>query len=44
LGRSVAIDHVLADHGIGVRAESVHRLRGTDHGAVTAELQPPKGV
>jgi endonuclease/exonuclease/phosphatase (EEP) superfamily protein YafD len=39
----VTIDHVLADHRIGVRAVSVHTIPGTDHRAVFAELQLPKG-
>jgi endonuclease/exonuclease/phosphatase (EEP) superfamily protein YafD len=40
----VTIDHVLADRRIGVRAVSVHTIPGTDHRAVLAELQLPKGV
>ena len=40
----VTIDHVLADERIGVRAVSVHSLPGTDHRAVFAILQLPKGV
>jgi endonuclease/exonuclease/phosphatase (EEP) superfamily protein YafD len=40
----VTIDHVLADRRIGVRAVSVHTIPGTDHRAVFAELQLPKGV
>jgi endonuclease/exonuclease/phosphatase (EEP) superfamily protein YafD len=40
----VTIDHVLADHRIGVRAVSVHPMPGTDHRAVFTELQLPKGV
>jgi endonuclease/exonuclease/phosphatase (EEP) superfamily protein YafD len=39
----VTIDHVLADHRIGVRAVSVHTIPGTDHRAVFAELVLPKG-
>jgi endonuclease/exonuclease/phosphatase (EEP) superfamily protein YafD len=38
----VTIDHVLADHRIGVRAVSVHPIPGTDHRAVIADLQLPK--
>jgi endonuclease/exonuclease/phosphatase (EEP) superfamily protein YafD len=38
-----AIDHVLADERIGVRAFSVHDLDGTDHRAVLAELELPPG-
>jgi endonuclease/exonuclease/phosphatase (EEP) superfamily protein YafD len=40
----VTIDHVLADDRIGVRAVSVHEIPGTDHRAVSAVLQLPKGV
>jgi len=40
----VTIDHVLADERIGIRAVSVHTIPGTDHRAVFAELQLPKGV
>jgi endonuclease/exonuclease/phosphatase (EEP) superfamily protein YafD len=40
---AVTIDHVLADHRIGIRAVSVHAIPGTDHRAVFAELQLPKG-
>src|SRR4051794_10594787 len=40
----VTIDHVLADQRIGVRAVSMHQMPGTDHRAVFAELQLPKGV
>ena len=39
----VAIDHVLADTRIGVRAFSVHTITGTDHRAVLAELVLPRG-
>ena len=39
----VAIDHVLADARIGVRAFSVHTITGTDHRAVLAELVLPRG-
>jgi endonuclease/exonuclease/phosphatase (EEP) superfamily protein YafD len=38
----VTIDHVLADHRIGVRAVSVHSIPGTDHRAVFAVLQLPR--
>jgi len=37
----VTIDHVLADRRIGVRAVSVHRVSGSDHRAVYAELALP---
>ncbi|WP_084957543.1 endonuclease/exonuclease/phosphatase family protein [Thermoactinospora rubra] len=37
-----AIDHVLVDSRIGVRAVSVHTLPGTDHRAVFAELRLPQ--
>lgn len=39
----VAIDHVIADARIGVRAFSAHDLDGTDHRAAFAELQLPAG-
>jgi endonuclease/exonuclease/phosphatase (EEP) superfamily protein YafD len=39
----VAIDHVLADSRVGVRAFSVHPITGTDHRAVLAELVLPRG-
>ena len=39
----VAIDHVLADDRVGVRAFSVHTITGTDHRAVLAELVLPRG-
>jgi endonuclease/exonuclease/phosphatase (EEP) superfamily protein YafD len=39
----VAIDHVLADSRIGVRAFSVPTITGTDHRAVLAELVLPRG-
>ncbi|MFD1321535.1 endonuclease/exonuclease/phosphatase family protein [Micromonospora sonneratiae] len=40
----VAIDHVLADRRVGVRAAAVHPLPGSDHRAVLAELVlPPAG-
>jgi len=38
----VAIDHVLADPRIGVRAYSVQAIPGTDHRAVLAELVLPQ--
>jgi endonuclease/exonuclease/phosphatase (EEP) superfamily protein YafD len=38
---AVAIDHVLADKRVGVRAVSVHTVPGTDHRAVFAELRLP---
>jgi endonuclease/exonuclease/phosphatase (EEP) superfamily protein YafD len=38
----VAIDHVLADERLGVRAFSVHPIPGTDHRAVVAELVLPR--
>ena len=37
----LAIDHVLTDPRCGVRTTSVHRLAGTDHRALYAELQLP---
>jgi endonuclease/exonuclease/phosphatase (EEP) superfamily protein YafD len=40
---AVAIDHVLADERVGVRAVSVHTIPGTDHRAVFAELMLPRG-
>jgi len=39
----VAIDHVLADKRVGVRAVSVHSVPGTDHRALFAELVLPRG-
>jgi endonuclease/exonuclease/phosphatase (EEP) superfamily protein YafD len=39
---AVAIDHVLADERVGVRAVSVHTIPGTDHRAVFAELVLPR--
>jgi endonuclease/exonuclease/phosphatase (EEP) superfamily protein YafD len=39
-----AIDHVLADERIGIRAFSAHDLDGTDHRAVFAELELPAGL
>jgi endonuclease/exonuclease/phosphatase (EEP) superfamily protein YafD len=38
----VAIDHVLADHRIGVSSVSAHGIRDSDHRAVFAELTFPK--
>jgi endonuclease/exonuclease/phosphatase family metal-dependent hydrolase len=38
----LAIDHILVDSRCAVRATSVHRLSGTDHRAVYAELQLPR--
>lgn len=37
----VAIDHVIADERIGLRAFSAHDVAGTDHRAVFAELELP---
>jgi endonuclease/exonuclease/phosphatase (EEP) superfamily protein YafD len=37
----VTIDHVLVDRHIGVRRVSVHRIAGSDHRAVLAELAVP---
>jgi endonuclease/exonuclease/phosphatase (EEP) superfamily protein YafD len=37
----VTIDHVLADRRVGIRAASVHRVPGSDHRAVLAELVLP---
>jgi endonuclease/exonuclease/phosphatase (EEP) superfamily protein YafD len=37
----VTLDHVLVDRQIGVRAVSVHRIPGSDHRAVFAELAIP---
>jgi endonuclease/exonuclease/phosphatase (EEP) superfamily protein YafD len=39
----VTIDHVLADARVGVREVSVHAVPGSDHRAVLAELQLPRG-
>jgi endonuclease/exonuclease/phosphatase (EEP) superfamily protein YafD len=39
---AVAIDHVLADKRVGVRAVSVHPVPGTDHRALFAELVLPR--
>jgi endonuclease/exonuclease/phosphatase (EEP) superfamily protein YafD len=38
----VAIDHVLADKRVGVRAVSIHPVPGTDHRALFAELVLPR--
>jgi endonuclease/exonuclease/phosphatase (EEP) superfamily protein YafD len=38
----VTIDHVIADERVGVREFSVHRIPGTDHRAVFAELLLPR--
>ncbi|WP_434089803.1 endonuclease/exonuclease/phosphatase family protein [Micromonospora echinofusca] len=40
---SVVIDHVLVDRRIAVRAVTVHRVPGSDHRAVLAELRLPAG-
>ncbi|QOC94880.1 endonuclease/exonuclease/phosphatase family protein [Micromonospora craniellae] len=37
----VAIDHVLVDHRIAVRAVTVHPLPGSDHRMILADLQLP---
>jgi endonuclease/exonuclease/phosphatase (EEP) superfamily protein YafD len=37
----VTLDHVLVDRQIGVRAVSVHRIPGSDHRAVFADLAIP---
>jgi endonuclease/exonuclease/phosphatase family metal-dependent hydrolase len=37
----VTLDHVLVDRQIGVRAVSVHRIPGSDHRAVFADLTIP---
>ena len=42
LSPPVTIDHVLADRRCGVRGVEVHRLPGSDHRAVIAELQIPR--
>ncbi|MCX4386186.1 endonuclease/exonuclease/phosphatase family protein [Micromonospora peucetia] len=39
----VTIDHVLVDRRIAVRAVAVHRMPGSDHRAVLAELRLPAG-
>jgi endonuclease/exonuclease/phosphatase (EEP) superfamily protein YafD len=38
----VTIDHILTDQRVGVRKVVVHRVTGTDHKAVYAELVLPK--
>jgi len=38
----VTIDHVLADRRCGIRGVTVHKLPGSDHRAVIAELQIPR--
>jgi endonuclease/exonuclease/phosphatase family metal-dependent hydrolase len=38
----VTLDHVLTDERVGVRKVAVHRIAGTDHKAVFAELVLPK--
>ncbi len=38
----VTLDHVLTDERVGVRNVAVHRIDGTDHKAVFAELVLPK--
>ncbi|MEV4511482.1 endonuclease/exonuclease/phosphatase family protein [Dactylosporangium sp. NPDC049525] len=38
----VTIDHVLTDERVGVRKVAIHRVVGTDHKAVFAELVLPK--
>jgi len=38
----VTIDHVLADRRCGIRGVAVHKLPGSDHRAVIAELQIPR--
>lgn len=40
----VMIDHVLVDRRVTVHAVSVHRVTGTDHRAVFAELSLPAGT
>src|SRR5829696_3469467 len=42
LSPPVTIDHVLAERRCGVRGVEVHRLPGSDHRAVIAELQIPR--
>jgi endonuclease/exonuclease/phosphatase family metal-dependent hydrolase len=39
----VTIDHVLVDRRVRVRSVSVHRVPGSDHRAVLAELALPAG-
>ena len=38
----VTLDHVLTDERVGVRKVVIHRIEGTDHKAVFAELVLPK--
>jgi endonuclease/exonuclease/phosphatase (EEP) superfamily protein YafD len=38
----VTLDHVLADERVGVRKAVIHRVTGSDHRAVFAELVLPK--
>jgi endonuclease/exonuclease/phosphatase (EEP) superfamily protein YafD len=38
----VTLDHVLTDERVGVRKVAIHRVAGTDHKAVFAELVLPK--
>ena len=40
----VTLDHVLADERVGVRKVVIHRITGTDHRAVYAELVLPKAA
>jgi hypothetical protein len=42
LARWLAIDHVLADRRIAVAGFSVHRVAGTDHRAIIADLILPR--
>ncbi len=39
---AVTLDHVIADERVGVRKVVIHRIAGTDHRAVFAELVLPK--
>jgi endonuclease/exonuclease/phosphatase family metal-dependent hydrolase len=39
----VTLDHVLADRRIRVRAVAAHRIPGSDHRALYAELILPAG-
>ncbi len=39
----LTLDHVLVERSVGVRALSVHRIAGSDHRAVVAELGLPAG-
>jgi len=38
----LAIDHILLDPRCAVRAFSAHRLPGTDHRALYAQIQLPR--